>query len=263
MIKYIKLDSILNYVSSAVKEQTDTPQILQYANQAWRKLQLPNVQYDLKVESVTVENHKAVLPTDIKKIVGIWYTTVPYSDISYDIIVENGDQENKVVLQQQLLLSSPNFWRWVETWKPLYYLGQNKSALIDNNLYCKNCGFGFSINSDLTCLTIDINDCQLIIEYYSTLKDEDCNILIPDDSTLLEGLAAYASAMVFKEKKDRNMEGASQNYLSYLQLSQNLLNRFRGKVHLSNVQPSLHEQLRNRRFNFEGAYWKYQRNAHK
>lgn len=261
MIKYIKLDSILNYVSSAVKEQTDTPQILQYANQAWRRLQLPNIQYDLKVAVLEVNNHKATLPSDLKRIVGMYYTTVPMPDTSFDLVIEVDDIERKVMLQQQLLLSSP----WSETFRPLQYVGQNRSAIIDNDLYCKNCGYGFSVDAELKCLTIDKGDSQsepydLIIEYFATISDEDCNILIPDNENLKMGLAAFASALVFRDMADRRIENSQNRYADYLTQSQNLLNRFRGQYHLMNVQPALHEQFRNRRFSKEGAYWNYNRN---
>lgn len=261
MIKYIKLDSILNYVSSATKEQTDTPQLLQYANQAWRRLQLPNVQYDLKVAVLEVNNHKAKLPSDVKRIVGIYYTKVPLSDTSYDLVVEVDGIDKKVMLQQQLLLSSP----WRDTFMPMQYVGQNKSAIVDNGLYCKDCGYGFSVDAELKCLTIDSGNSQtdpydIVIEYYSNLTDEDCNILIPDSETLKQGLAYHASAMIWRDMADRRMEGAQARYADYLAQSQNLLNRFRGQYHLMNVQPALHEQFRNRRFNKDGAYWNYYRN---
>jgi len=71
MFKYIKLDSILNFVSPMVKEQADSPQLLQYANQAYRKLSLPNIQYDLKTVLLEVVDHKAKLPKDVKSLLPI------------------------------------------------------------------------------------------------------------------------------------------------------------------------------------------------
>lgn len=255
MIKFTKIDSILNFVSSAIKEQEDVPQLLQWANQAYRKLHLPNIQYDLKTVVVEVANHKATLPTDVKKIVGVWYTTAPLPETSYDIVVEVDNVDRSVILQQQLLLSSP----WKNTFVPLRYIGQNRSSLIDENLYCNRCGNGFSIDSSLKCITVDVDDTSLILEYYATMKDTDCSILVPDDVDLLTGLAYHASSKLFMDRADRNMEGAANRSREYLMLSQNHLNRFRGKMHLMNLQPSLHEQFRKSRFDSDN-YWKYQRN---
>lgn len=255
MFKFVKIDSVLNFVSSYVKENFDTPQILQWANQAYRRLEMPGIQYDLKTVVVPVENHKATLPNDVRKVVGIWFTEQPIPEQSYNIVVEVDNEDRSVILQQQLLLSSP----WVNTFVPLSYKGQNRKAIIDEQLYCKNCGYGFSLDSSMKCLTIDIADGDVIIEYYAILKDDDCNILIPENINLQEGLANYASAMAFKELSDRRLESSNQKYLQYLQMSQNLLNRFRGQIHLMNVQPSLYEKFRQQRFETSG-HWKYKRN---
>ena len=257
MIKFTKLDAVLNYVSKAVKEQADNPQLLQWANQAWRRLHLPNYQIDLKVVMVEVKDHKAELPDDVRKLVGVWYTQLPVPEDSYDIVVEVDKEKKMVILQQQLLLSSP----WFKSFNPLRYLGQNKSAIIDEGLYNDSCFSGFSVDPGLKCLTVDVDDTSLVLEYYCTLKDEDCNILVPDNVNLLEGLGAYASAMVYRDRRDRNMEGAANLYASYLQVSQTLLNRFRGQVHLMNFTPALHEAFRKSRFDVD-AYWKEQRNYH-
>jgi len=257
MFKYIKLDSVLNFVSPMVKEQADSPQLLQYANQAYRKLSLPNIQYDLKTVILEVVDHKAKLPKDVKKILSLWYTSIPLPPDQYTIVVDLNEEERIVTLQQQLFLSST----WAnESLMPLHYLGQNKSALIDDSLYCKDCGYGFSVDSSLSCLTIDLPDTTLVMEYMATMADEDCNLLIPDNPTLQEGLAAYSSAMIFKDLADRGKEGANNRYMSYLQLSQNLLNKFRGQIHLMNIQPALYEKFRQKRFDVPGNFYQYKRN---
>lgn len=255
MFKFVKLDSVLNFVSSYVKENFDTPQILQWANQAYRRLEMPGIQYDLKTVCIPVENHKATLPNDVRKVVGIWFTQQPIPEQSYNIVVEVDNEDKSVILQQQLLLSSP----WVNTFVPLSYKGQNRQAIIDEQLYCKDCGYGFSLDSSMKCLTLDIADGDVIIEYYAILKDDDCNILIPDDPTLQEGLSAWASHKAWEDLSDRRVEAARERSLYYMQLSQNLINRFRGKVHLMNVQPSLYEKFRQQRFETSG-HWTYKRN---
>lgn len=230
MIKFVKIDAVLNHIANVVKDDEDTLQLISWANDQYRNYELP-IRYDLQYALIDVINHKAKLPDDVHRIIDILYSP-SYPDTNIQTVLKDfGDY--RLIIAQEIFFGSP-YWA---TFRPIKYKGQNRAALIDEDIYCKdkNCEIGFSVDASLSCLTIDLIDGEIMIEYFTTVKDENNNILIPNDTDLLKGLAAYAESQYWKNKAYAHEERAYQFYMDNLSISNTLLNKFRGKMLLRNI----------------------------
>lgn len=258
MQDYVKIDACLSYMTNAVKEQADQLQLLQYASQAWRSIEMP-AKYEIRFCLVEVSDHRASLPSDVKQIKYVGYTDEMIPDNGLYQWVEVDNERRAVFLQQTLMLTENAY---INSFRPLYYLGQNRSKLIDRELWCSQCEIGFSVDAKLKCLTIDIPDTVLLIGYYALLKDEDGDFLVPNDPDLLAGLAAKASAMVFRDMADRRMEGTFNREQHYNVIAAQKIGEFKGAQHARNFNPQLHQRLKQNRFNGlnRGHYWQHRRN---
>lgn len=68
MIDYVPLDTVLTYVSSAIrKEESDDQNILSWALQAYRTISIP-ARYQTEIQLLPIENHRVELPKGLKQI---------------------------------------------------------------------------------------------------------------------------------------------------------------------------------------------------
>lgn len=236
MYKYIPINVIMNQIARVVKEDEDEAQLISWANDIFRTSELP-FRYTLQYALVDVVNHKAKLPNGVHRILDVLHSnTYPDSQIQ-TVLRDYGDY--RLIVTQQIFFSSAYF----QSFRPAKYKGQNREALIDENVYCrhKECEIGFSVDYTLSCLTVDVPDGELYIEYFSTVKDGDI-ILIPDDTDLIRGLALYAEAQYWRNKAYSHEDMANKFYLDNLQMSTTLLNKFKGKELLRRINVENHNQ---------------------
>lgn len=251
MIKYVPIDAVLNYVPEVVKADVDVIQMLSWANQAYRDYNLP-AQLELKTALITVANHKAKLPDDVRLIVDVLYATTLWDGIT-TALQDFGDY--RLIVYQEIFFSSAHY----PNSKPLRYKGQNRATLIDDSLYCKGCEIGFTIDKYMSCLTIDLADGEVTLVYYAPVKSEDGGILIPEDPALMEGLSWHIQAKYWLNKSYTHEEMAYKWHNDALVKSQTMLSKYRGKTILRDIDPDKHKNFvfgRNR------YSYKFSRNKH-
>lgn len=258
MIKYENINIVLNAIPNVVREDTDQLQLIAWANEQYRNFELP-FKYELAYALIDVENHKAILPTDVHRILDVLHSnSYPDTDVQ-TVLRDYGDY--RLIIAQEIFFSSP----YVGSFKPIKYKGQNRNKLIDERIYCKslNCEVGFSIDARMKCLTIDLIDGEVLLEYFTTVKDTDGNPLIPYDTDLINGLAAYAVSKYWENKAYAHEERGYQFYLDNLNKATILLNKFRGKSILRNIDVEAQRSfLFNRnRFNYSNNNRQYRFNG--
>lgn len=239
MYKYTQFDAILNFIPKSVKADEDALQLKSYAAQAYKMFKLP-FQQDLKTVLIEVKDHKAFLPNDVLKIWTVFYTEDIISDAVNTLLQDYGD--SRLVVYQEIFFSSTHF----RSMRQLHYKGQNRQLLIDESLYCNSCKIGWSVDKNLSCLTIDLPDGEIALIYASPVRDESDNMLIPDDPKLLEGLAQYALSKYWLNKA---YEGNDQARLAKQFAddaafkAESLLSNFRGEHLLRSIDIEKHRQL--------------------
>ncbi len=250
MVKYTNIDAVFNLLPNVIKQDVDTLQVKSWAYQAYRDFSLPFAD-TLKVAVVDVVGHKAVLPKDIRRIVGVFFsdTSAVLDDEVRTLLQDYGD--SRLIVYQEIFFSS----RYFRDSIPLAYKGQMRSEVIDSDLYCSNCEIGFSVDSTITCLTIDVADGEVSVVYLSPAT-QDGEFIIPDDIALLQGLSFYVQAQYWLEKAYAHEDAAYKFHLDATQRAHSLLMKFRGKQLLKAVNPLKHNY-------FTFARNKYNMNWHR
>lgn len=235
MYKYVPLDAILNYIPEVVKQDVDTVQMLVWANQAYRDFNLPS-QLELKTALIDVVSHKAKLPNDVKLVVDVLYSSVQW-DGTLTALQDFGDY--RVIVYQEIYFGSTYYLNA----KPLKYKGQNRAALIDDNLYCRTCEIGFTLDKTMQCMTIDLADGEITLVYYAPVKDENGAILIPDDPALMEGLSWHVQSKYWLNKAYTHEEMAYKFHEAAEMKARTMLSKFRGKDILRNIDSDKHQSF--------------------
>jgi len=236
MIKYIPIHAIMNQIAKVVKDDEDEIQLISWANDIFRTSELP-FRYTLKYALLDVINHKAKLPDGVHRILDVLHSNNYPDQTVQTILRDYGDY--RLIVTQQIFFSSAYY----QSFRPAKYKGQNREAFIDEDVYCrqKQCEIGFSVDATLSCLTVDVPDGELYIEYFSTVTDEGV-ILIPDDADLIRGLALYAEAQYWRNKAYSHEDMANKFYMDNLQMSTTLLTKFKGKQLLRAINVDGHRQ---------------------
>ena len=236
MIKYAPLDAIINYIPQAIRRDTDLIQIKSWALQAYRQYNLP-FQYEIKYVVVDVTDHKVVLPDDVVRLVDIRYNPYYPDDNITTIVRDYGDY--RLIIAQEIFFGSSLY----ANSRPLKYLGQNRSALIDESMYCDKCEVGFSIDHSLTCLTIDVTDGSIIIGYLSMVRDENDSLLVPDHPDLFQGLSHYVQAQYWLDKSYTHTENAFNFHTHNSVQAERLLNRFKSRRLMASLNADKHNMF--------------------
>lgn len=221
MIKYTPINTVLNYIPDSIRRDLDALKVMFYANTAYRRFNLP-FQKKLEYAVLDVVNHKVVLPDDLLKIAEIRYN--PYNPDTDTLTVLKDFGDYRLIVSQEIFFGSTFY---TES-RPLRYLGQNRTSLIDESMYCNNCDIGFSVNAELTCLTIDLPDGTIIMGYWTDVTNGE-NLLVPDHSDLLLGLAHFVQAQYWMEAMSTHTDNAINLYREHSRLAEIHLNQFRAK----------------------------------
>lgn len=244
MVNYVTLDAVMNYLPSAIIKNVDEGQIKSWVYQAYRTMEyLPEAE-ELRTVSIAINQHKAVLPEDVKRIVAVKYTDLmpSFSNIGIAEI-----DENKLFIYQKIFFSS-EYWRDA---KPLRYKGQMRAPLIDDELYCNDCQIGFTIDSTMRCLTIDHADGNVLLAYM-TVPTENGELIIPDDTNLLMGLSHYVQSQYWNEMTYSHEANSMVYSERHLAKAVSNFNRYKGRRIAARVHPARHRAFvfeRNPKFN--------------
>lgn len=236
MIKFVPISKVHNYVSSVVKQTVAPDQIDSWALQAYNRVQQLGAT-EFVVTPIEIVNYKALLPKDVIRIYDVIYSEGDVDTIS-PLIPQEVMADNLLLYQKVFFSELGSKYRSMR----LYYRGQNRGALITSELYCRDCAVGFSLNSDMTCMTIDIaNGCVWLI-YERKVKEGEV-FMVPDSSTLHEGLAAFVEARFWRDRMYSHEQNANNFYQEALNRAELLLHRYEGEVVASKVDPEAQNQF--------------------
>lgn len=242
MIKYVNINSVLNFIPLSLQEEVSATQLKSWAYQLFKQSNL-DWKYNIIGEIIEIKNFKAAIPSDALDIKHVAHV-VDYEELEsiinldYPNLIDNSD--NRIIIAQQQLLAS----NLQKALAPLKYIGSNKS--FHSLQYCNDCTIGFSIDKQLSCITIDLESGHLFILYKTLVKDGD--ILIPDDPTLMQAMSHYAQAMYWQDKAIRNDRLANQMYIQNLSASQLLFTKAKSLELFRNYSVDAHESLIKDRF---------------
>lgn len=236
MIKYTSLDAVVNYLPDAVRKDLDLLKIKFHANQAYRRFDLP-FQKEIQYAVIDVVNHKAILPSGLVRIVEMRYNPFyPDSDV---LTVLKDYSDYRLIVSQEVFFGSTYY----SNSRPMRYLGQNRSAMIDENMYCNTCDVGFSVNSELNCLTVDVADGSIIVGYWTNVYNDNDELVIPDHPDLLLGLAYWIQCQYWLNKAASHTENAMNLYRETSRLAEVHLNNFRSKRLFASLNVKKHNEF--------------------
>jgi len=266
-MKNVKIEKVLAYVSPSVRKEVSDMDLMFYANTAFKSLD-GRSDYETVCCILPIRDHKVRLPEDLVSVQRIYYTdeldpnfpckykvkckcgvelcdnvtssnnTVSCSSCKEEVKTGSGfsTREDKIcrhTLSYQVFLS---YLEEEQRLQPLQYVGTTRDLV---SKQCMNsCSETFSSNTLGNELLFDLESGWISIVYKATLKDG-TDTLVPDDTKLLRGLAAYATGMFYEDKigMDPNNMTISVNFL---QRAETLLmyyrtNKIMSKIKLSDI----------------------------
>jgi hypothetical protein len=243
MIKYISINSILNYIPQSIQEEVSATQLKSWGYQLFKMSNL-NWKYEILAEIIEVKNHTAKLPDEA---LGLHFVGYAVSEEAIDSIITLkqtnllDDTDRRLIIAQQQLLENDIY----QYFRPIRYIGSNKS--FHHLSICDECTIGFSVDKKLNCITLDLKEGFLLILYKTLVKDNG-NILIPDDPTLLQSLAYYAQAQYWLDKAARGDRNAANMHTQMLSYATELFRKAKSLELFRNYSPTAHESMIEDRF---------------
>lgn len=235
MITYISLKNILTKIPSALIDESDEIEFLDWFMDALK--QLPQViQYQPKIEIFEIVSGKVILPKYIKQINNIYYQFCePTKSECLELIPEAADLNPNVckpTITYQMFLDSP-FYK--NNFTLLKYIGQDKSLLSTN---CPNLGCASTETFVITAekvMYLSLQSGWLCINYDAPVCNEYGELLIPDNQNIIEFLVNYAIFKHWENRKFLKEEQANNFSQEYLQRAEIALRKARGDHFLKNI----------------------------
>jgi hypothetical protein len=236
MFKFVTLDAVLNYIPEAIKEEESAQQLKSWAFQLFSTLNF-EFRWDYKISIVPVIQHKACIPKGALKIAYVGYNLYDYSNKIQDFLIKNypnglDDEDKRLILYQSVFVEQS----LVNSYKPLRYVGTSPNLLTNDcvNVFCKDCHINFSFDKMLNNITLDEKEGYVLI-IYGTHAKEETDLIIPDDANLLQACAYYAQAQHWLNRASRHEANGMNMHTQFLQMSSNLLTKFKGSHILKNI----------------------------
>lgn len=236
--KYVPLDAVLNYVSDVVKTDANVEQLKAWMLQFYKGENIAPA-YDYEYINVPIKNFKAYLPpNDIVRIGEV----IDIGNNPQDVITNTVDYgDYRLIINQEIFFGSNSY----KMGRRFAYKGQNRQAIVDNAMYCRNCEIGWSIDRQMRCISIDISEGEIAVGYYKLLKD-DGQVMIPDHPKLLMALASYATSRYFLNKAHNltdSYNAAYQMFQTEDLKATNLMREFKSIDIMRSVNVEKHNQF--------------------
>jgi len=262
MNTYVPIEAILNFIPKGIQEEDTKIQLLSYAMQGLRTLNIYQ-KYEYVNCIKWFDGHQLLLPEDVKDALSVRYmynideyyscnkecatniqykcgcnndcsceysntTVTEYPDGSTTTKTENRPV-NSMFINHELYANSYEGYS-----KPMKYVGNFNSLCSKCNDRYNKCDDYYSIDSSRVLRT-NIESGYLCIEYNRIPLDEDDNILIIDDVDIMNALARYAMAMHWMSRMHRKEQGSMNIYNNTLSEATMLMMKARGKFNLRSI----------------------------
>lgn len=263
MTEYVRLESILTRIPKNIREQESEGNLLSYALDIYKELNIPQ-KYETKFCLLTIVDHHVKIPDDVKIFNMVTYQNecptqqeacellrcadeVKCSDCGNtcpDLIFTGNhaycsscnscltEPENfmsrtnnicRHTLNYQLFLVSQYY---ANNFEPLKYIGTGSGICKrceGRNSYCQHT---FKVSPSRVLWT-DIQEGLLCIDYDAEVT-ENGHLLIPNHPKLIRAMATYAEALVWKNKRGMHEDNAHNFYKDMLIEAEILLKSAKG-----------------------------------
>lgn len=249
----IPLKTVLHEVSTNIdSEYIDEDDILSWAYLALNKLH-SKARFHNKTKIILLQQHKARLPRDAKKLIQIAYAVAaPGNDLASleaklkDCVTHACDE---VILTEEELAKVNQ--KFSLCWQPLRLATStfhnsvlNPVSILDKNRYNEmydlypRSEHEYSIEAE--CIVSTLNKGFLYISYLTDIIEEDGEILIPDNPELVEALFHYVMYRYWLKKSSSLKEGAFQQRDWHLKMFETL----KTKVNAAEITIDVLENIR-------------------
>lgn len=253
---FVSIKSVLYDLSTVLPEQEfDQTLMLEWAHKALRKLN-SNAKLASSVCILNVQNHKTVVPPDLKYIVQLAYKT--YADIS-NVDMENLRSSLGIDLTRNANIYNNLPLRAVEllttratNWKPLrastnsFFQSITCPVDIYPDMYfdytCSHCTEEYQLLPDLS-LTTTLREGLILLAYLHYYKDSEGYEMIPDEANIAEAIFHYCLYRYYTVKAIVKEQGAAQERDYHLGRFEILLAK--GSANINMPDGDMMENLRN------------------
>jgi len=253
--KFVRLKTCLNYVPEILLEEMGQGRALDAAYLALRDFMPKKLLSKFMIAVSEIQNHKAKLPSGIHKVREVYYTPTRPSavdDVDVDhpeifmtsVLDEDSvDNANRTEFLRETTISLAEHVSNYGT--PLTYYGQDAFVVNNDyiNYYDGACDSGFTVDRQYTCITTDEKSGYIIFTYWGNIEDDDKNFLIPDDPSLIQGLAKFIEAKAYGERVARREVNTERLYQTRMMEATNLLTHARGQSLLRSFDWKKYSQL--------------------
>lgn len=242
MQQFIPINAVLdrNYITNAIKKETDEDTLLSYALDGLRLLNLGTA-YQKSICIKPIENHIVTPPSGIHTLEMLTYLYELPEDLtsSSNLLPISTDYDYNIFYQVWLSNTTDS-----NKYFPLRNVGNSSSI---NCLACHNpdlnrCVETFSILPSGDFM-VSIKDGFIVINYSSEIKDAEGNFLIPKSVEVLNFLGLYATQKALLERSMSKEEQTFSMYKEILSQTEIAFRKARGITMLKNLNISEIEQI--------------------
>lgn len=225
---YISIKSVLYDLSLVINERLwNENQMLEWAHKALRLLRT-NAMLETKLALLSIENHKAQLPDNLKYLIQIMYKYTDNPVNTTDLILPPNS-----TLGEDLFQVTGNMFPW----KPMRLTSNpyHGSICLDESItQCPDCTHSFSVSTDLI-LTSTLRSGTIMVAYLGYPVDEDGAALIPNDEEVKEAILYYLLYRYWMVKYNMMEDGADKRMQTYLSMWNTLSKKAAGNMNLPDV----------------------------
>jgi hypothetical protein len=242
MQQYIPLQAVLdrNYITNAIKKETDPDTLLSYALDGLRLLNL-SMTYQSSICIRPIINHIVTPPSGIHTLEMLTYLPELPEDLisSSNLLPISTDSTYNIYYQLWYLNTAES-----NKYFPLRNVGNSSSinCMACNNPDLNRCAETFSILPSGDFM-VSIKEGYVVINYSSEIKDEEGNFLIPKSVEVLNFLGLYATSKALLERSMSKEEQVFSMYKQILAQTEIAFRKARGITMLKNLNISEIDQI--------------------
>lgn len=245
MYSWLPIKKFLNNVPPNILKEIDSTTLTSWAFEFIREY-FKKLAIETKIVVIPITNNKGKLPAGI-----IGFHDALYSQIE----PKNGCEKTKTFDEEDEYYWVYNivdeFDIYLNSAIPMSYKGRDPHLIVDSKIsfYCKQCEIGFSVDKQMSCITVDRSDGYAIVVYSTYLQNDNKEFLIPEIPHLFNALAHYAQYKFWENKTVIKEEGSMQ--LANLNYQRAFWHKDRCKagIMLRGLNPDKMYQLIYNRFN--------------
>lgn len=186
-----------------------------------------------RITYLQLENGKVKLPSDFKKVYGVFFITRPPETNECKVIdttPETIEEDTcKIEIYMKLVLDSPYF---LDAYIPLKYVG-DLSFLCTACPNINKCTEEFTIKNNY--IYSSINEGTICLHYEAPLCNEKGETILSESQVVNEFLYKYLYKRIYEVKMLQKEEGSERLYQNYKQETDILYRKAKGETNMKNL----------------------------